>query len=81
MVSSVCCGQLAEVIGLRRLASAPTYQSNCFIRNDESRTGRIVVTLASGIGDLIASAIIDLQPNEFVRLLQVFATLHGTGRL
>jgi hypothetical protein len=77
MSNVVCCGQIAEVVGLRRQAAAPTYQSNCFIRNQEPRTGRIVVTLASGTGDLVASAITDVQPNEFVRLLEVFATLHA----
>jgi hypothetical protein len=67
------------VIGLRRQAAAPTFQSNCFMQNSEGRTGRVVVTLASGTGELIASRIFDLQSNEFIRLLDVFSTLNAAA--
>jgi len=77
MTDSSCCGVIREVLGLRRQAAAPIYQSNCFIHNEESRVGRIVVTLASGTGQLIASQIFDLASNEFIRLLDVFATLNA----
>ena len=63
--------------GLRRQAAAPSYQGNCFIQNAEGRVGRVVVTLASGTGQLIASRIYDLQSNEFIRLLDVFSTLNA----
>jgi len=79
MMDSTCCGVIREVLGLRRQSAAPTYQSNCFINNAESRVGRIVVTLASGTGQLIASQIFDLQPNEFIRMLDVFATLNAAA--
>ena len=74
-IDSSCCGTVREVIGLVRQAAAPTFQSNCFIFNQESRAGRIVLTLASADGHAIASQIIDLNALEFIRMLDVFATL------
>ena len=68
-------GNSRDVIGLRRQAAFPIYQSNCFIYNEASWDGRVVVTLAGGTGQLIASRIVNLQPYEFVRLLDVFAEL------
>lgn len=72
-----CCGTMKDVIGLKRQAAFPGYQSNCFIYNEFDRPGRVVVTLASGEAQLIASEIVELQPNEFVRLLDVFAALNA----
>jgi hypothetical protein len=69
------CGTVRDVLGLVRQAAAPTYQSNCFVQNRESRNGRVVVTLATGNGQSIAANIEDLQPGEMIRLLDVFATL------
>ena len=73
--NDTCCFDLHEVMGLRRQAAFPTYQSNCFIYNRDGRAGRVVVTLASGDSQLIGSRIIDLQSNELIRLLDVFAEL------
>jgi hypothetical protein len=77
MVANTCCGTVSEVIGLVRQAAPPTFQSNCFISNQEPRAGRIVLTLASGDGQVIASQIIDVKAMEFIRLLDVFATLNA----
>jgi hypothetical protein len=79
MLDSTCCGAIREVIGLRRQAAAPTFQSNCFMQNSEGRVGRVVVTLASGTGELIATQIFDLQSNEFIRLLDVFSALNAAA--
>ena len=72
-----CCGStLREAIGLSRQAAAPTFQTNCFIWNaDALRAGRLVVTLLTGDGQLIADDIVNLQAGEFVRLLDVFAAI------
>jgi hypothetical protein len=73
-----CCGTtLREAIGLTRQAAAPTFQTNCFIWNADqpSRAGRVVVTLLTGDGQLIVDDIVNLQAGEFVRLLDVFASL------
>ena len=43
----------------------------------EPRAGRIVLTLASGDGQVVASQIVDVKPMEFIRLLDVFATLNA----
>lgn len=76
-IATTCCNYVAQVIGLKRQAAAPTYQSNCFVHNEEPRIGRVVVTLATGIGGLVASTLIDLQPNEVIRLLDVFDSLNA----
>ena len=76
-VANTCCGTVSEVIGLVRQAAAPTFQSNCFIFNQEPRAGRIVLTLASGDGQVVASQIVDVKAMEFIRLLDVFAALNA----
>jgi hypothetical protein len=70
-----CCQGIREVVGLGRQAAAPGYQSNCFIFNEEQRSGRIVVTLVGGAGQAIVTQIVNLAPGEFVRMLDVFAAL------
>ena len=76
-VANTCCGTVSEVIGLVRQAAAPTFQSNCFIFNQEPRAGRIVLTLASGDGQVVASQIVDVKAMEFIRLFDVFAALNA----
>ena len=76
-VANTCCGTVSEVIGVVRQAAAPTFQSNCFIFNQEPRAGRIVLTLASGDGQVVASQIVDVKAMEFIRLLDVFAALNA----
>ena len=70
---STCC--VSDVLGLFRQAAPPAYQSNCFLLNREPRAGRILITLAQGDGAPIAVQIVDLQPGEIVRLLDVFDAL------
>lgn len=68
-------GGVREAIGLVRQAAAPTYQTNCFVFNQEPRPGRVVVTLVGGDGGPIAAQLIALKASEFVRLIDVFAAL------
>ncbi len=75
VVDFSCCANVREVIGLVRQAAAPTYQTNCFIQNHETLAGRIVVTLATADGQPVAAQLIDVAANEFIRMLDVFATL------
>lgn len=75
MLDNVCCGGIREVTGLIRQAALPTYQSNCFLLNQEMRAGRLVVTLVTGDGRPLAAQIVDIQPGEVVRMLDIFAAL------
>ena len=43
----------------------------------EPRAGRIVLTLASSDGQVVASQIVDVKAMEFIRLLDVFAALNA----
>ena len=72
---TTCC--VSDVIGLSRQAAAPGYQSNCFLYNSDTRSGRILITLAQGDGAPIAVQIVDLLPGEVMRLLDVFAALNA----
>lgn len=75
MMDFNCCSGIREVVGLVRQAAAPSYQSNCFVLNQEARAGRVVVTLVGGGGEAIVTQVVNLGPGEFIRLLDVFAAL------
>jgi hypothetical protein len=75
MIDITCCGGVREVVGLVRQAAPPGYQTNCFLLNQDTRAGRVVLTLATGDRQPIATQVIELQPGEFIRMLDVFATL------
>ena len=70
-----CGNSVFTVLGLIRQAAPPTFQSNCFLWNRETRAARVVVTLASGDGTLIADDIVELAGDEFLRMLDVFAAV------
>lgn len=70
-----CGNSVFTVLGLTRLAAPPTFQSNCFLWNRETRAARVVVTLTRGDGTLIADDIVELAGDEFMRMLDVFAAV------
>jgi hypothetical protein len=76
------------VPGLRRLAataSAPAYQSNCFVGilpdivpgGASNATTSVDYELTNPTGQIIGSGAIDIGPGEFVRVLDIFA--HGNA--
>ena len=64
-------GAPADVVGLKRQAAAPIYQSNCFV----AALGEAVnyqMLLYDGTGSIIGSKSDSLQPFEMFRMLDVF---------
>jgi hypothetical protein len=71
-------GAEANVVGLKRQAAAPVYQSNCFVAAlGEPVTYQML--LFDGANNLIGSTGQTLQPFELVRMLDVFAAAGVPG--
>ena len=66
-------GAPADVVGLKRQAAAPVYQSNCFVGALGEAVGYQLLLRDGTTNDLIGSKSGSLQPFEMFRMLDVFA--------
>ncbi|MHB8494830.1 MAG: hypothetical protein ACYC9Z_01345 [Casimicrobiaceae bacterium] len=73
-------GESADVIGIKRQAASPTYQSNCFVNAlGEAINYQVVLrdgTTNAPIGNAMTGT---LQPFQQIRLLDVFATANAAA--
>jgi len=67
-------GAEADVVGLKRQAAAPVYQSNCYVAALSEAVGYQLVLRDGSTNNFLGSTSGSLQPFEMVRMLDVFGS-------